>query len=343
MDYSRLFQPVQIGSVTPKHRIVMAPMTRFRADDTHVPMPMAESYYAQRATYPGTLIISEATFISPAAGKYANGSYMFLQLWALGRVADPVNAAAENIEIVSSSPNPLDPGSIVPKELSREAIQEFVQAYARAARNAVEAGFDGVEIHGAGGYLIDQFTEDKCNQRTDIYGGSIENRGRFVLEVARAVSDAIGSDKVGIRLSPWQRYQGMRMDDPIPQFTYVIKELKAIGLAYLHLIEARVCGNTDSEDKETLDFAIKAWGTGRPPILAGGYTPSSAVQTVDKDWKGYNVLIAFGRHFTANPDLPFRIKHQIKLHPYDRSTFYVPKSFKGYADYPLSPEYLAQQ
>lgn len=365
METSRLFQPVTIGPVTLDHRIVMAPLTRFRADDDHVPMPIAEKYYAQRGSYPGTLIISEATFISRAAGGYpnvpgiwnqrqisqwkqitnavhANGSHMFLQLWALGRVAVPEVAAAEGFEIVSSSANPLEPGGATPKELSKEEIQDFVKAYAQAARNAMEAGFDGVEIHGAGGYLPDQFTEDTCNQRTDEYGGSVENRSRFLLEIARAVSDAIGSNRVGVRLSPWQRYQGMRMDDPIPQFTYVIEHLKALGLAYLHLIEARVSGNIDSEDRESLDFAIKAWGDG-PVILAGGHTPITAKQVVEEEWKNKNVLIAFGRHFITNPDLPFRVRHGLQFSPYDRNTFYSPKLPEGYADYPFSSEFLAQQ
>lgn len=209
----------------------------------------------------------------------------------------------------------------------------------QAARNALDAGFDGVEIHGAGGYLIDQFTQDVCNNRDDEYGGSIENRSRFLLEVASAVSNAVGPERVGIRLSPWQRYQGMRMEDPIPQFTYVINQLKKLGLSYLHLIEARVCGNVDSEDRDKIDPFVHAWGNSNPVILAGGFTPDSAKATVDNTFWGKNVMIAFGRHFISNPDLPFKIRRGLDLTPYDRDTFYVPESGEGYADYEFAPEF----
>ncbi|CAG8417253.1 unnamed protein product [Penicillium salamii] len=198
MSESRLFEPLKIGTLQLNHRVVMAPLTRFRADNAHVPLPIVSTYYGQRASVPGTLIISEATFISPRAGGYPNvpgiwnseqiaawkevtnavhekGSVIFLQLWALGRVAVPEIAKTEGFDVVSSN-----------------EIQIFVAEYAQAARNSIEAGFDGVEIHGAGGYLIDQFTQNNCNKRDDEYGGSIENRSRFVLEVASAVSNAVG-------------------------------------------------------------------------------------------------------------------------------------------------------
>jgi NADPH2 dehydrogenase len=311
---------------------------------------------------PGTLIISEATFISKRAGGYPNvpgiwnsdqvaawrkvtdavhqkGSAMFLQLWALGRVALPDVAQAEGFDIVSSSPTPLDSGSPVPKALSKEEIQGFISDYVQAARNAMDAGFDGVEIHGAGGYLIDQFTQDNCNKREDEYGGSIENRARFILEVVSAVKNAIGSKRVGIRLSPWQRYQGMRMDNPLPQFIHVIRGLKDLDLAYLHLIEARVCGNVDSEDRDKNNVFVEAWGNSSPVILAGGFTPASAKAAVDKEFKGRDVMIAFGRHYISNPDLPFRVRRGLDLNSYNRDTFYLPMSNEGYVDYGFSKEF----
>ncbi|EEU34904.1 uncharacterized protein NECHADRAFT_39670 [Fusarium vanettenii 77-13-4] len=357
----RLFQPLAVGPITTKHRIVMAPLTRFRADDNHVPSDLAPEYYGQRASVPGTLLISEATFISREAGGYPNvpgiwsqeqidawkkvtravhekRSFIFLQLWALGRVAMPDVARAEGFDIVSSSAKPFEKDAAVPRAATKLEIQRFVQQYAQAARNGIKAGFDGVEIHGAGGYLIDQFTQDNCNTRSDEYGGSIENRTRFILEVAQAVAEAIGAERVGVRLSPWQRYQGMRMADPIPQFTHVVQELGALELAYLHLIESRVNGNVDGDDREPPDFAINAWDARKPVILAGGYTAESAREVTGK-WKRRNILVAFGRHFISTPDLPFRIREGIPFTPYDRRTFYDVGSLKGYTDYEFSPEF----
>ncbi|KAL6249172.1 Chanoclavine-I aldehyde reductase fgaOx3 [Rhinocladiella similis] len=361
-SHSRLFEPLKIGSMTLKNRLVMAPLTRFRADDSHVPLPFVETYYAQRASVPGTLLISEATYISHRAGGYPNvpgiyndaqfeawkrvtsavhakGSYIYLQLWALGRAANPQCAEAEGITVISSSPTPLDSEHAVPHELTPAEIKEFVGDYASAARNAVAAGFDGVEIHGANGYLVDQFLQDVVNTRTDAYGGSVENRSRFGLEVARAVVDAVGADKVGIRLSPWSSFQGMKMDDPVPQFTHIVKGLKELNLAYIHLVESRVTGNADIESTDKLDFAIDAWGNTSPVLLAGGYGPDSARRAVDEEYKDKDIAIVFGRYFISTPDLPYRIQKGIDLAPYDRASFYNPKSEKGYIDYPFSAEF----
>ncbi|KAI1139117.1 hypothetical protein F5Y05DRAFT_412219 [Hypoxylon sp. FL0543] len=362
MSESRLLQPLKVGDLQLSHRIVMAPLTRFRADEQHVPLPIAEEYYAQRASVPGSLLIAEATFISKRAGGYSNvpgiwspeqigawrkitdavhrkGSYIFLQLWALGRVAVPSVAQSEGFEVVSPSPVALNAGDPPPKELDGDGIQGFVDDYRQAAWNAMEAGFDGVEIHGAGGYLIDQFTQDNCNQRADEYGGSIENRSRFILEVVRAVVEAVGPGRVGVRLSPWQRFQGMRIEDPIPQFTHVITELRHIGLAYLHLIEARVNGNVDSTDTDKIHPFVEAFDDAAPIILAGGYKANSAKILLDGEFKDKRILVAFGRHYISNPDLPFRIRQGIELTPYKRSTFYTPMSALGYADYPFSEEF----
>jgi 2,4-dienoyl-CoA reductase-like NADH-dependent reductase (Old Yellow Enzyme family) len=365
MSDSRLFQPLKIGNVTLQHRIAMAPLTRFRADEKHVPLPFVKEYYAQRASVPGTLLITEATLISQQAGGYAGvpgiwtkdqiaawkeitnavhekQSFIYLQLWALGRVADPGNAKEEGIEIRSASAIPQSEGATVPKELTQEEIKSFVDDYAQAARNAVEAGFDGVEIHGANGYLIDQFIQDNSNQRTDAYGGSVENRSRFAIEVSKAVVDAVGAEKTGIRLSPWSPFQGMLMKDPIPQFTDVVNKLKPLKLAYLHLVESRVSGNADVEGSEKVDFAIEAWNNTSPVLLAGGFKPDSAKKTVDETYKDKDVVIVFGRSFISTPDLPFRVKNGIALTPYDRNKFYNAGEKEGYLDYPFSPEFVKE-
>ncbi|KAE8422277.1 FMN-linked oxidoreductase [Aspergillus pseudocaelatus] len=362
MSQSRLFEPLKFGGLDLQHRVVLAPLTRFKADGEHVPLPMVSEYYSQRASVPGTLLVSEATFISKRAGGYPNvpgiwsadqieawkevtasvhkkGSFIFLQLWALGRVAMPDVAKAEGFDIVSSSPTALQIGDVVPRELTKGEIKNFVSDYAQAAENAIRAGFDGVEIHGAGGYLIDQFTQDNCNKRNDEYGGSIENRSRFLIEVTRAIVDAVGSDRVGLRLSPWQRYQGMRMEDPVPQFTHMIRALNGLNLAYLHLIEARVIGNDDGNDDDKINPFVDAWAGPGPVILAGGFKPDSAKALVDEEFKNKNILIAFGRHFISNPDLPFRIRQGLKLTPYDRKMFYLPMVTEGYVDYPFSEEF----
>jgi NADPH2 dehydrogenase len=187
-------------------------------------------------------------------------------LWALGRVALPEVARLEGFDVVSSNPNPLDSDNPPSREGTKEEIQGFIQDYAQAARNALQAGFDGVEVHGAGGCLIDQFTKDNCNTRTDEHAGSIENGSRFILEVVRAVADVVGSNRVGVRLSPWQRYQGLRMEDPVPQFTHVIGKRRRLTLAYLHLRRPSVLID-DSSDTDPIDPFIEAWGDCAPVIL----------------------------------------------------------------------------
>ncbi|KAK8024661.1 hypothetical protein PG990_002484 [Apiospora arundinis] len=371
---SKLFQPLKVGNNSLQHRLAMAPLTRFRADGEHVPLPMVKEYYEQRASVPGTLLITEATFISPQAGGYPNvpgiytpeqirawrevtdavhakGSFIWVQLWALGRVASPDALKKENPEfkVKGASPLPEAEGKTVPEEMTEQEIQDFVRDYAQAARNAVElAGFDGVEIHGANGYLVDQFLQDVTNQRTDNYGGSIENRSRFALEVAKACVEApgVGPERVGIRLSPWSPFQGMKMADPIPQFTHVIKGLKQLKLAYLHVVESRVGGIVDYPDApaaEQVAFAVEAWDNTSPVFIAGGFTPDSARKVVDEEYAGRDVVVVFGRYFISTPDLPFRVQKGIELTPYNRDTFYNAGSEKGYVDYPFSQEFLQSQ
>ncbi|KAF2852743.1 FMN-linked oxidoreductase [Plenodomus tracheiphilus IPT5] len=357
---NRLFTPLKVGSVELKSRVAMAPLTRFRADDNHVILPMGTEYYAQRASVPGTLLITEATFIAKQYGGYPNvpgiynqeqidawkkvtaavhekGSFIYLQLWALGRVANKQFAEANGITVKSSSATQLSDDLAVPKEMTHEEIKETVNTYAQAAKNAIEAGFDGVEIHGANGYLVDQFLQDTCNKRTDNYGGSVENRSRFAVEVTQAVVTAIGADRTAIRLSPFSKFQGMRMADPFPQFTDIIQKLASFNLAYLHLVEARAAGNTDIEEGDSLDALIPHYSNG-PLLIAGGYTADSAKQLVEQH-KDRDIVVVFGRYFISTPDLVFRLKKGIPFAEYNRDTFYKPKSAEGYIDYPFSKEW----
>lgn len=269
---------------------------------------------------------------------HAKGSFIFCQLWVLGRAASTKVLGRDGLEVLSSSdiPIPTD-GSSKPRAMSEDEIWSMIGGYALGAKNAVEvAGFDGVEIHGANGYMVDQFTQDTCNNRTDRWGGSVENRARFGIEVAKAVVNAVGKEKVGIRLSPYNSIQGMGMEDPEPQFTHLIRELKGLDLAYLHMVQPRVHGILDMENAtESLDWAIEAWGHDKPLILAGAYTIETANKDVEK-YKDYELLIAFGRHFIANPDLPYRLRKGLELNKYNRSTFYAAGKSEGYIDYPFS-------
>ncbi|KAJ4391816.1 hypothetical protein N0V93_005436 [Gnomoniopsis smithogilvyi] len=363
---STLFKPLRVGRSDLGHRIAMAPLTRFRADEAHAPLqPMVSEYYAQRGCIPGTLLISEATFISPQAGGYggapgiwsdaqiqswkkvtdavhAKKSYIYLQLWALGRAA-PQEALSKELgpdaKVVSASDIPIEGGS-KPTPLTEQEIHEYVASYAQAAKNAIAAGFDGVEIHGANGYLIDQFLQDVSNKRTDAWGGSIENRARFALEVTKAVAEAVGADRTGIRLSPFSTFQDMKMADPKPQFAYLVTELNKLNIAFVHLVESRVAGNVDIEEGEKLDFLVDIWSG--PLLLAGGFRPDSAVKTVDEEYPNKNVVIVFGRYFISNPDLVFRIQKGIELTQYDRSKFYIPGSPEGYITPEFSKEYLLE-
>ncbi|KAK1811410.1 hypothetical protein LTR12_014219 [Friedmanniomyces endolithicus] len=363
-DSSRLFTPLKLGSRELSSRLAMAPLTRFRADDDHVQLPFAKDYYTQRACVPGTLIITEATFISPEAGGYANvpgiyndaqikawkeivesvhkaGGIIYLQLWALGRAASAEVKKKEGTgDVVSASDVPMADNGPKPRALSEQEIDAYIKAYVSAAKNAVEgSGFDGVELHGANGYLIDQFTQDVSNKRTDRWGGSIENRTRFATSVTQAVVSAVGADKTGIRLSPWSTFQGMQMEDPIPTFSHLLRSLKEMKLAYVHLVESRISGNADVETTGKIDPFIDIWAGTSPILLAGGFKPDSTRRAVEEQYKDKNVVVVFGRYFISNPDLVFRVQEGIELAAYDRETFYLAKSEKGYLDYPFSEEW----
>ncbi|KAG6914368.1 hypothetical protein DXG01_000734 [Tephrocybe rancida] len=369
----QLYQPVKVGAVNLSHRVVFAPLTRLQAmKSTHVPvLPLVKDHYAQRASVSGTLLITEATFIDARAGGFANvpgiwsaeqiaawkevtdvvhahGSFIFLQLWALGRTADPAVLASydtpEPYPYIGASDKLMasQTRKPTPRPLTIDEIKEYTSLYARAADNAVHrAGFDGVEIHGANGYLVDQFLQDVSNTRTDAYGGSVEGRSRFALEVVDAVVRAVGPERTAIRLSPWGRFQDMGMSDPIPQFSHLVTSLRDThpSLAYVHVVEPRVNGTYDREHEthESNDFLCKTWGE-RPYISAGGHTAETAVQAAERDTE----LVAFRRYYTSNPDLPLRLKNHLKLEPYNRGTFYVPgeraDAHVGYTDYPFAKE-----
>lgn len=262
-----------------------------------------------------------------------------MQLYAMGRQADPAVLQEQGLKDAFAGPSPIPlkhQPEPVPRELTVAEIKEYVQAFATAADNAVhKAGFDGVEVHCANGYLLDQFLQDTANQRTDEYGGSIENRARFSLEVIKAVTDVVGERKTAVRISPWSTYGDMRMQDPRPTFEYFISRLRDEypDIAFLHIIEPGIVGAGTAEPisgDESNDFIREIWQP-RPIISAGEYRCKTAFEAADK----YGYLIAFGRAFLANPDLPLRMKQSLPVNPPNRATFYT-QGAEGYIDYPFA-------
>lgn len=365
----RLFTPLQIGPMSLSHRVVMAPLTRMRASvPGNAPTPLNAEYYSQRASK-GGLIIAEASPVSPTAhygprtpgiytdeqiagwrrvveAVHAKGGRIVLQLWHVGRishsslqpggglpVAPSAVAAAGDVMTSAGTRAPLE----TPRALETHEIPGIVADYRHAARSAIAAGFDGVEIHGANGYLLEQFLQTRSNRRTDAYGGSMENRARLMLEVADAVAAAAGGDRTGIRLSPYGRANDSGEADPMPLYTYVVRELGKRGLAYLHLIEPRASGAGQGEvDHKDVPSAAVLF---RPMwkstlITAGNFNAASAEEMVAA---GHADAIAFGRYFISNPDLPERIRRGAAFTPYNRPTFYGGDA-KGYTDYPAVRE-----
>ncbi|MBC3916737.1 alkene reductase [Undibacterium sp. CY18W] len=348
-----LFNPLQTGSVSLPNRILMAPLTRARADAGHMPNALMAEYYSQRAS--AGLIITECTMVAEntsafyaepgiynaeqiAAWKvvtdavHAKGGKIFMQIWHAGRAAVPAfNNGIENvgpsaiaIDSEVQTPNGKIPNA-VPRELRLDEIPALVAAYAQGAKNAIAAGFDGVEVHGANGYLIDEFLRDSANQRTDSYGGSIENRARFLFEVLTAVNAAIGSDKVGLRLSPLNSYNSMKDSDPLALISYLTTRLNDFKLAYLHVMRS------DFFQAQTGDVMTVARENYKGVLVGNmGYKADEANQAISS---GKLDAIAFGTSFLANPDLPERIKQGAELNAPDASTFYSPGA-KGYTDYP---------
>ncbi|KAJ7144809.1 hypothetical protein C8R43DRAFT_891262 [Mycena crocata] len=360
MSSPKLFQSTRVGNMELSHRVIFAPTTRFRADAGHVPLPHVAEYYEQRASTSGSFLISEATLIAHrAAGNsapgiwsdgqisawkkivdrvHAKGSYMYLQLYALGRAAHVEALAEDGLPYVSPSDVALTGGQ-TPRPLTVEEIQEYVQLWATAASNAVhKAGFDGVEIHAANGFLLDQFLHDGSNIRTDAYGGSAENRTRFPLEVAEAVIEVVGQKKTAMRISPWGTFLDMQFNNPKPTYTHLITQLRDRypDLAYLHVVEPRADGTRSVDvvkDGYSNDFIRDIWGD-RRLISAGGYTREAAIVAAEREGE----LIAFGRKYIANPDLPYRLLHGIALTAGNRALYEAPGSLdpRGYTDYPFA-------
>ncbi|KFX91162.1 hypothetical protein O988_07889 [Pseudogymnoascus sp. VKM F-3808] len=369
---SRLFKPIEVGNMALQHRIVLPPLTRNRNDDDHVPLPLMVKYYSDRASTPGTLVISEATsvshleegqdnipgFVSESQvaawtkiidAVHARGSFYFQQIWGMGRASFPEFLAKKGLKYRSSSAVAMEGVDAIPEEMTEEEILDIIQSFVDTARRVISAGGDGVEIHAAHGYLIDQFVSDAVNKRTDKWGGSIENRSRLLLEVVKAVVNEIGAERVALRMSPYAAFQGAEKTDIEGQYLYIIKELKKMNvpLAYLSLVESTgdpgaiaFNGKTVNQGK-TLDFILEAWDNRSPVIVAGGYRPNTAAWALEDHYNKWNTLVAFGRHFLANPDLVFRVRHGLELNKYNRPTFYLAKNEVGYNDYPFSEEYVA--
>jgi N-ethylmaleimide reductase len=360
---SKLFSNVKVGPYEFSHRVVLAPLTRMRAEEGARPGKLMAEYYAQR-TSEGGFLIGEATISAPngngylgAPGLYDDsqiegwkvvtdavhqkGGKIFLQLYHAGRQS--------NAQLQPGGGRPVGPSEIahggvayteagwVPntpnRALETDEIPGIVEGFRSAAARGVLAGFDGVELHAANGYLFDQFLQDGSNRRTDIYGGSIENRARLLLDTTRAVISVWGADKVAVRLGPSGSWGDMSDSNPEALFSYVAAELNTLGIAYLHLIEPRIAGNVEDETRDQAPVAaqtLRKVFTG-PIIAAGGFNGASAeavVQAGDAD------LVAFGRHFIANPDLPERLRRNLPLNPYDRPTFFGGTEV-GYTDYPF--------
>jgi N-ethylmaleimide reductase len=359
---SALFTPLQLGAIKLPNRIIMAPLTRMRAGAGNVPTALNANYYAQRAS--AGLIISEGTAISPDAHGYPNapGIYTAEQIAGWRVVTDSVHARGGRIFIQighngrnshsSLRPDgsaPVAPSAIpptipaltsefqqvkseIPRSLVSAEIGVIVGTFRQAAVNAMEAGFDGVELQGANSHLIEEFLEDGTNTRSDNYGGSEENRIRFLLDIVDAVSTAIGVDRLGVRLSPFGQYGGIHDSNPGQLFSSVIKALSKRRIAYLHLIEARgsEMGLTDVLHEDAINNAVLFRPMFDGPLLsAAAYTPESAAQAIEQ---GHADAIAFGRLFIANPDLVERIRGNHPLNPFDRATFYGGGEH-GYTDY----------
>jgi N-ethylmaleimide reductase len=368
MNFPNLFSPLKVGPYQLAHRVLMAPLTRMRAARPSLaPRPLNADYYAQRATS-GGLIIAEASpvtatgFGNPGVpgiwseqqvegwrkvvdAVHARGGIIFLQLWHVGRVSHssfqpggalPVapSAIAISTEFKAMTADGKVAAYETPRALETEEIGGIVATFRQAAENAMEAGFDGVEIHGANGYLLEQFLQSRSNQRTDRYGGSIENRARLLLEVTQAAIAVFGASRVGVRLSPYGVANDSGEPDPMPLYSHVVNALGSLGLAYLHFIEPRSSGAGRAEvNWQNVPSAMLLF---RPLwkgvlIAAGGFSGEAAEAAIAQ---GHADAVAFGRIFISNPDLPRRLQHGYPLTPYNRATFYGGEE-TGYTDYPV--------
>jgi N-ethylmaleimide reductase len=351
-----LGSPYRLGEIELRNRFVMSPMTRSRAVEGDVPSPLAASYYAQRAT--AGLIVTEATQVSPQGVGYIRtpgmhsdeqiagwkkvteavhgaGGRIFAQLWHVGRVSHPdfhggalpvapSAVAAEGEVFTTRGRSPL----VTPRALEAHELPGIVAQFERAAENAKAAGFDGVELHGANGYLLDQFLRDGANRRTDSYGGSIRNRARLPLEVTEAVLGVWGPERVGYKVSPNGTVYSMSDSDPVGTFSYLAANLSSLGLGYLHVTEA-ITGPSAPPAVTRVTPVLRAKFAGTL-IVNGGYDDSSGNAAIAQ---GNADLVAFGVPFLANPDLPQRYARHARLNAPDQATFYAGEE-KGYIDYP---------
>jgi N-ethylmaleimide reductase len=368
-----LFTPITLGSMPLKHRVVMAPLTRSRSIQPNaIPGELMAEYYAQRAS-DGGLIIGEATNISitsrgwlgspglysneqiqgwkkVVAGVHRKGGHMFAQLWHTGRSSHVAMTGGEMPVSASVDPaywqNPGHlvsiPGGWVPpsphRALTGVEIDGIVEDYRAAAERAKDAGFEGVELHAANGYLIDQFLQDGSNKRTDEYGGSIENRARLLLRIVSALVSVWGGDRVAVRIGPSGTWNGMSDSNPLALFSHVAASLNPFRLAYLHIIEPRIGGSEVVREGQgaVASEHLRMIFEGKI-IAAGGFEPDTAEAVVEQATAD---AVAFGRHFLANPDLPRRISEGLPLADYDRKTFYT-FGAHGYTDYPFYAENVA--
>ena len=358
-----LFDSYTLGTIPLANRIVMAPLTRNRAAAGFVPGPFAADYYAQRAT--AGLLIAEATQVSQQGQGYqdtpgiytdaqvegwrvvtdrvhAAGGKIFLQLWHVGRISHvdlqpdggaPVAPSAIRAEAKTFVGNAFVDTS-TPRALELDEMPGIVEDFRRAAANAIRAGFDGVEVHGANGYLLDQFAKDGANHRTDAYGGSIENRARLMLEVTKAVVAEVGADRTGIRISPVSPASGVSDSNPQPLFDYIVDALSALDLVHLHVIEGATGGDRDFAP---FDYASLRRRFANTYMANNGYTLELATKAVESNTAD---LIAFGQPYIANPDLVERFKQHAPLNTIDQATLYGGGA-KGYTDYPTLAEQTA--
>jgi N-ethylmaleimide reductase len=358
---AHLFTSKKVGALNLSHRVVLAPMTRLRTiqpDD--IPSPMMADFYGQRASE-GGLVLIEGVSISIEARSYlgaasffhdgqikgweaianavhAKRGFVFMQLIHGGRQShvemtggvDPVAPSVMPFEGVALTKDGFVPAS-PHRALGIEEIPRIIEDFRVAAQRAKDAGFDGVELHGANGYLVDQFIQDGTNQRTDAYGGSLENRVRFLREAVEALISVFGPDRVGVRISPSGEWGGISDSDPETTFKHVAQVLDSYKIAYLHVIEPRIKGD-DTLHADHPPVAVKYLRPhfSGPIIAAGGFDGESAEASVAA---GDADLIAFGRHFTSNPDLPYRLKHKLPLTPYVRAAFWGGDE-RNYSDFP---------
>ena len=352
-----LFSPVTLGSISLSNRIVMAPLTRNRAGAGGVPQAMNVIYYEQRAS--SGLIVTEATPISPMAHGYpglagiytdeqvagwkkitdavhAKGGKIVIQLWHVGRISHPSLLPNNALPVAPSAIKPAGQAFtsqglvdyVTPRALDAAELPAIVEDYVHATQCAIAAGFDGVEIHAANGYLLDQFLRDGTNHRTDQYGGSFENRARLLIEVTRAVVDTIGADKVGVRLSPVNPFNDMKDSNPQAMFNYVADALNQFKLAYLHVVEGGIHGGGKSDPFDFDAFRKLFKGAYMANLSYDKARGNAAIA------RGHADVIAYGVPFIANPDLVERFKQDAPLNEADSATFYGGTE-KGYIDYPF--------